>query len=135
MLGRHELESNISSCDCSLHNLECRQAHTTVHTERYLCSTQEASRNYCCSRHTELSDGRAVGVTHQEAKLCQAETWGLVDVIREPPWRGHDNVSQAAVTCHSERTNSPSVSVSLHNKACSRDLKKQTLRFSHHSIN
>lgn len=69
-----------------------------------------------------LSDGRAL-VTHQEAKLCQAEAWGLVDVIREPPWRGHHNVSQAAVACHSERTSSPSVSLSPHNKACSTDLK------------
>lgn len=132
MLGCHELESNISSCDCSLHNLERRQAHTTAPTERYLCSTQEASRNYCCSRH---SDGRAVEVTHQEAKLCQAEAWGLVNVIREPPWCGHHDVSQAAVACHSERTSSPSESLSLHNKACSRGLKKQTVRFSYHSIN
>lgn len=74
-------------------------------------------------------------MTHQEAKLCQAEARGLVNVIREPPWCGHNNVSQAAVACHSERTSSPSVSVLLHHKACSRDLKEQTLRFSYHLVN
>lgn len=63
------------------------------------------------------SDGRAVELTHQEAKLCQAEARGLVNVIREPPWCGHDNVSQAAVACHPERTSSLSVSLSLHKKS------------------
>jgi len=71
-----------------------------------------------------------VELTHQEAKLCQAEPWGLANVISQPPWRSHNNISKAAVACHSARTSSPSVSFSPDCKAHNRDPWCNTVQIS-----
>lgn len=52
-------------------------------------------------RSPQLRSPGVQKVAYQEAKLLEAESWGLVNVVHQAARCGHQNVSQAMVTIYS----------------------------------